>query len=356
VVVAATPVLAAPEAPALPAAERIADGAAAAARAAARAERAHARAAAQRATATAAAHIPLAHATRAAAPVAAAACSSWPPAAPSPRIDAACPYTVGTIKAACWAVLEPAGAAGLTSAAIVAAVARARLLAWGAAKTPVNSVVAALSQEGGNFVRVAPCTYALRQLLRVDDGAANAAAAPAPAPAPAAAMAMAPGDVGGGEDAEEDASPRVVGALGALSLKELRDAFAAVVGRKTASKNKQWMRNRLAERGYTGAAAAHGGGAEGQGSAAGAQQQMEHEEEGATATATDDADVAMTAVEEHEHDAAPSQASVQLLPCRGVGIEEEAVADTMSSPARRLRWAAAAEAHVPTEAAPAEQC
>ena len=42
----------------------------------------------------------------------------------------------------------------------------------------------------------------------------------------------------------------------AMSLNELRAAFEAVIGRKTASKNKAWMRNRLAERGFAGGAPA----------------------------------------------------------------------------------------------------
>ena len=42
----------------------------------------------------------------------------------------------------------------------------------------------------------------------------------------------------------------------AMSLNELRAAFETVIGRKTASKNKAWMRNRLAERGFAGGAPA----------------------------------------------------------------------------------------------------
>ncbi len=106
-------------------------------------------------------------------------------------------------------------------------------------KTPQNSVIAALSADSANFVRIAPCTYALRASLH---GCAATGAAPgagAGAPYSAADAASTPAvDV-----AEHDA-------LGALSLNELRAAFEAVCGRKTTSKNKDWLRRRLQERGY----------------------------------------------------------------------------------------------------------
>ena len=160
-------------------------------------------------------------------------------AAPPPpaRFDAVNPYAAGSLKSACWSVLEPAGAGGLTSAAITAAV--AEVLPSGAAPL-ASSIIAALGQED-NFVRIAPATYALRAALpgagtpRPRLAAPAAASAPVPAAEPTAGTA-----------------PTFPATLMALSLNELRAAFLAVVGRPTKSKNKAWLRTRLLERDFCG--------------------------------------------------------------------------------------------------------
>ena len=166
-------------------------------------------------------------------------------AAPPPpaRFDAVNPYAAGTLKSACWSVLEAAGAGGLTSAAITTAV--AQVLSSAAAPT-ASSIIAALGQED-NFVRIAPATYALRAVLpgagtpRPRLAVPAAAIVPMPAAEPAACMA-----------------PEFPATLMALSLNELRSAFLAVVGRPTKSKNKSWLRTRLLERDFCGGFACAG--------------------------------------------------------------------------------------------------
>jgi len=167
------------------------------------------------------------------------------PAPPVPRFDSVNPYAEGTLKSACWTVLEPAGAGGLATAAIVAAVSAGGLVSWSVARTPVNSVTAALGQEPQSFVRVAPCTYALRKALP-GAGTPRPRASPPQEPAPAAVVEQPP------------QAPAWPATLTAMSLNELRDAFEAVCGRRTKSKNKQWLRSRLHERGFTGGGSTDG--------------------------------------------------------------------------------------------------
>lgn len=181
----------------------------------------------------------------------------------SPQFDTANPYAAGTLKSACWSVLEPAGAAGLSTSAIASAVSAAGLVSWSAARTPSNSVTAALGQEAANFARVAPATYALRLLLPHPEGtprlrlsptptpAAATAAEPPPLAAPMAAPMAAPVEQPAQEAAPAE-STMWPATLVALSLNELRQAFLEVCGRATKSKNKAWLRNRLTERGFTG--------------------------------------------------------------------------------------------------------
>ena len=169
-----------------------------------------------------------------------------PPA--SPQFDASNPFAAGTLKSACWSVLELAGAAGLSTSAIVTAVAAAGLMSWDAARTPANSVTAALGQETANFVRIAPSTYALRKEL---PGAGTPRPHISPPPPPVAAPAVSVEQTPE-ETIEAAEAPQCPAALMALSLNQLRDAFLAVCGRATKSKNKAWMRSRLSERGFTG--------------------------------------------------------------------------------------------------------
>ena len=154
-----------------------------------------------------------------------------PPPPPPARFDAVNPYAAGTLKSACWSVLEPAGAGGLTSAAITTAL--AEMLSSAAAPT-ASSIIAALGQED-NFVRIAPATYALRAALPGAGTPRPRLAVLVPAAEPTAGMA-----------------PEFPASLMALSLNELRSAFLAVVGRATKSKNKTWLRTRLLERGFCG--------------------------------------------------------------------------------------------------------
>jgi hypothetical protein len=227
---------------------------------------------------------------------------------PPLRFDTVCPYTPGTIKSACWKVLESAGAGGLTSAEIVE---QARgLLPWGAAgaaKTPRNSVVAALSQEGANFVRVAPCTYALRKALQPGGGGGGGGGGGNDDGASAGDFTDATAALGAVVASD---GPQCA-ALMALSLAELRAAFAERCGRKTTSKNKMWLRNRLSERAFAGDAAA-----------------------GAPAEAADSAPADGDAAKV----AAPSQASApeQAAP--------PGEADELSSPRRAVACAPPAEA------------
>ena len=154
-------------------------------------------------------------------------------AAPPVTFDSSNPYAAGTLKSACWLVLEPAGAGGLTSAAITASV--AALLAGAAPNA--SSVVAALGQDAANFVRIAPATYALRMAL-------PGAGTPRPRLAvPALASVPLP---------TTEPNAEYPATLMALSLNELRAAFLAVVGRPTKSKNKSWLRTRLLERDFSG--------------------------------------------------------------------------------------------------------
>lgn len=114
-------------------------------------------------------------------------------AASGPASDAATAlgYEPGTIKHAAITLLQSAGGAGIT----VNAVMESGLYEIGACKTPANSIISALSQDG-NFKRVAPCTYALSDVLRPIGQAAlrearKAAAATAAAGEGSAAAALA---------------------------------------------------------------------------------------------------------------------------------------------------------------------
>lgn len=173
----------------------------------------------------------------------------------SPQFDTANPYAAGTLKSACWSVLEPAGAAGLSTSAIASAVSAAGLVSWNAARTPTNSVTAALGQEAANFARVAPATYALRLLLPYPEGTPRPRLSPTPTPVAASAAAEQE-PVAAVEQALQEAAPAESwpATLMVLSLNELRQAFLEVCGRATKSKNKAWLRNRLTERGFTGEA------------------------------------------------------------------------------------------------------
>ena len=71
----------------------------------------------------------------------------------------------GTTKNACYVLLPQSGATGMTVDAIMDVATSQRLCNWGAAKTPGHSVHATLRQDP-NFVRIAPCTYALRLNLK----------------------------------------------------------------------------------------------------------------------------------------------------------------------------------------------
>jgi hypothetical protein len=74
-------------------------------------------------------------------------------------------YELGTIKHSAFVLLHAAGPAGLTVSIIVETASKAGMYCWGTCKTPNNSVTAALSQDP-NFQRVAPSTYALRDVLK----------------------------------------------------------------------------------------------------------------------------------------------------------------------------------------------
>ena len=163
------------------------------------------------------------------------------PPPPPARFDEANPYAAGTLKSACWSVLEQAGAGGLTSAAITTAVAA---LLSPAAAPAASSIIAALGQEH-NFVRIAPATYALRAALPGAGTPRPRLSVPSPVSMPAAAS----------ERNDAGMAPAFPATLMAMPLKELREAFLAVVGRATKSKNKTWLRTRLLERGFSGSLA-----------------------------------------------------------------------------------------------------
>jgi hypothetical protein len=74
-------------------------------------------------------------------------------------------YELGTIKHSAFVLCHAAGPSGLTVSRIVEAASAAGMYCWGTCKTPNNSVTAALSQDP-NFLRVAPSTYSLRDILR----------------------------------------------------------------------------------------------------------------------------------------------------------------------------------------------
>jgi hypothetical protein len=106
-------------------------------------------------------------------------------------------YELGTIKHSAYVLLQRAGASGLTVSTIVETATREGLYSWGTCKTPNNSVTAALSQDA-NFQRVAPSTYALRDVLRPVGQAALREAAAARSAAAAAAASGGGGSSDGG--------------------------------------------------------------------------------------------------------------------------------------------------------------
>jgi hypothetical protein len=133
-----------------------------------------------------------------------------PPASSNASDDAVIlGYELGTIKHSAYVLLHRAGLGGLTVSTIVETATREGLYSWGTCKTPNNSVTAALSQDG-NFQRVAPSTYALRDVLRpVGQAALREAVAARNA---AAAAAAAAGGEGAGVAAAAVPRPRSSGA------------------------------------------------------------------------------------------------------------------------------------------------
>ena len=106
-------------------------------------------------------------------------------------------YELGTIKHSAFVLLHAAGPAGLTVSIIVETASKAGMYCWGTCKTPNNSVTAALSQDP-NFQRVAPSTYALRDVLKPVGQAALREAQAAKAAAAALENAARKDQVGGG--------------------------------------------------------------------------------------------------------------------------------------------------------------
>lgn len=118
-----------------------------------------------------------------------------------------CPFYQGTVKHSCWQVLQDAGAQGLTGAGIVAETTARGIHDWKSSKTPANTVVASLGQDGIYFVRVAPNTYALRYLVYPEEAKAASAAFRAAEAARAAKEAAEGGGKKGAGDADmEDAA------------------------------------------------------------------------------------------------------------------------------------------------------
>ena len=106
-------------------------------------------------------------------------------------------YELGTIKHSAFVLLHAAGPAGLTVSIIVETASKAGMYCWGTCKTPNNSVTAALSQDP-NFQRVAPSTYALRDVLKPVGQAALREAQAAKAAAAALENAARKDQVGAG--------------------------------------------------------------------------------------------------------------------------------------------------------------